>query len=115
MFKLLRLWNLALCDENYIPREIPPDKRDFDARFTDDIRLIALFDMSERYKLIEAYGLHCYTETDNGLLRLEIGFANRDYITGWLLGFGGKVKVLEPEYIAEDIKAAASKTLSQYN
>ena len=57
MFKLLRLWNLSLCEETYTPRDIPPERRDFNARFTDDIKLVAVFDKSERYKLIESYGL----------------------------------------------------------
>ena len=113
MFKLTRLWNLLLRGECYAQREIPPDKRDFNARFTDDIKLVAMFDSSERYKLIETYGPDCYTETDGGL-RLEIGFTNRDYMTSWLLGFGGKVRVLEPSDIADDIRAAAEKILSNY-
>ena len=113
LFKLLRLWNLTLREESYAPREIPPDRRDFNARFTDDLKLVALFDKSERHKLIESYGLHCYTETDEGL-RLEIGFTNHDFLMTWLLGFGEKVKVLEPKEIADDIKATAKNILSRY-
>jgi predicted DNA-binding transcriptional regulator YafY len=81
--------------------------------FPDDIKLVAVFDVSERYKLIESYGLDCYAETSDGL-RLEAGFTNRDFLVSWLLGFGEKVKVLKPDYIAEDIKTAAKKTLSRY-
>lgn len=113
MFKLLRLWNLKLCDESYTPREIPPERRDFNARFTDDIRLIAVFDPSVRYQLIESYGLNCYTETDEGL-RIEIGFTNRDFMIGWLLGFRDKVKVLEPNDIAEEITTAAENIILRY-
>jgi len=113
MFKLTRLWNLKIDENKYLPREIPPEKRDFNARFTDDIKLIALFDPSEKYRLIETYGMDCYTETDGGL-RLEIGFTNRDYLISWLLGFGEKVKVLEPKDITDGIKNAAEKILEQY-
>ena len=113
MFKLTRLWNLILCDETYTPREIPPERQDFNTCFSDDINLVALFDSSVKYKLIESYGLNCYTETENGLL-FEFGFMNRDFLMEWLLGFGEKVKVLEPNDIADDIKTAAEKILSQY-
>ena len=113
MFKLLRLWNLSLCDEKYRLREIPPERKDFNAQFTDDIKLVAVFDVSEKYKLIESYGLNCYTETEEGL-RMEIAFTNHDFLVGWLLGFGGNVKVLEPKEIADDIKTAAEKILEQY-
>ena len=113
MFKLLRLWNLSLCDEFYAPREIPPERRDFGANFPDDITLIAVFDPTERYKLIEAYGLDCYTETEDGLL-IEIDFTNREFLINWLLGFGGRVKVLEPQDVAEGIKQAAENILLRY-
>ena len=113
LFKLQRLWNLSLCDEQYTPREIPPDKRDFNAKFTDDIKFVAMFDPSVKYQLIEIYGLDCFTETDEGIL-FEFGFTNREFLVGWLLGFGGKVKVLAPDYIVEDLKAAAENILENY-
>ena len=115
LFKLGRLWNLRLCDERFAPREIPAEKRDFKAWFEEDKehKLVALFDPSEKYQLIETYGLHCYEETAEGL-RFEIKFTKRDYILAWLLGFGGRVKVLEPEFIVEDLKTAAENILSRY-
>jgi predicted DNA-binding transcriptional regulator YafY len=113
MFKLLRLWELKICDETYTPREIPPEKRDFNTRFEETAKLVALFDPSAKYRLIETYGLDCFTETNKGI-RFEIGFSDRDYMTDWLLGFGGKVKVLEPLYIAEALRAAAKNILSRY-
>ena len=111
MFKLTRLWGLTLSDEAYAPREIPPERRDFGLR--DDKRLVAVFDPSVRYQLIDAYGPQCWTETDGGL-RFEIGFTNSGYIIGWLLGFGGKVKVLEPDDIARSIRDAARNILARY-
>ena len=114
IFKLARLWGLTLREESYAPRYIPPEKRDFNAHLPDDKRLIALFDPSVKYQLIETYGLGCYTETEEGLLRLEAGFTNQDFIMSWLLGFGGKVKVLEPRDIADEIRAAAKKILDRY-
>ena len=113
MFKLVRLWNLELCEDTYALRDIPPGRTDFNARFTDHLKLIALFRPSERWKLIECYGLDCYTETRDGL-RLEIGYTNEDYMVGWLLGFGGNVRVLEPEQIARRVRDAAQNILRAY-
>ena len=113
LFKLLRLWNLELCDEFYLPREIPPEKRDFSLRYTEKTRLIALFDPSEKYRLIETYGIDCFTETPDGLL-FELGFANRDFLISWLLGFGDRVKVLGPGDIVENIQAIAENILLRY-
>mgnify|MGYP000901784150 CR=1 FL=1 len=114
MFKLTRLWDLQLCTETFSPREIPSEKRAFNAHLPDDKKLVALFDPSVRYLLIETYGLHCYTETEEGLLRLEIGYTNRDFTISWLLGFGAKAKVLEPVDMAEDIKRIAANIFDSY-
>ena len=113
LFKLLRLWNLTLCEEIYTPKEIPPEKRDFSIRYKSDIKLTALFDLSAKYHLIETYGLDCFTETDEGLL-FELGFTNREFLISWLLGFGNKVKVLKPTEIAETLKTTAENILSRY-
>ncbi|MCL2565076.1 MAG: YafY family transcriptional regulator [Defluviitaleaceae bacterium] len=114
LFKLARLWNLCLCDEKYILRDIPPEKRDWNSHLTDDIKLVALFDKSAKYQLIESYGMDSYRESAEGL-RLEIGFTNKSYMISWLLGFGDKVKVLEPFYIAEEVRETAKNILSIYS
>ncbi len=115
MFKLARLWDLQLGKETFIYREIPSAKQNFNAYLIDDKKLVALFDPSVKYQLIETYGINCYTETEEGLLRLEIEYTNQDYIISWLLSFGGDVKVLEPKDIAEAIFEAAQKILKNYN
>ena len=114
MFKLMRLWNLTFGEDCYVPQEIPPERKDFGTQFTDDIKLTALFAPSEKYKLVESYGLNCYTETENGLL-FEFGFENRDYLMNWLLSFGDKVKVIEPDDIIKEIQSIAKNILSHYN
>jgi len=113
MFKLNRLWNLSLCDEQFALREIPPEKRDFNNHLTDDCKLVALFDKSAKYLLIETYGPDCYYETDESL-HFEIGCTNQRYMISWLLGFGDNVKVLEPQEIADEIKSVAKKILIRY-
>ena len=113
LFKLLRLWDLTLSEETYTPREIPPEKRDFNTSYTSDKKLIALFDPSVKYHLVETYGMGCFTETNDGLL-FEMSYTNRDFFIGWFLGFGDKVKVLEPSDMANDIKTAAKNILSKY-
>ena len=113
MFKLNRLWNLLPCDEQFAVREIPPQKRDFSSQLTDDHKLVALFDKSAKYLLIEAYGLDCFHETAEGL-HFEVGFTNRNYMISWLLSFGDKIKVLEPQDIADEIQTIARNILVRY-
>ena len=113
MFKLNRLWNLSLSDESFTMRDIPIEKRDFNNHFTDDKKLVAIFDKSVKYLLIDAYGMDCYHEEKDGLY-FEIGYTNQSYIISWLLSFGDKVKVLEPDHIAAEIQSTAKNILSSY-
>ena len=114
LFKLNRLSNLRLADESYSPREIPPDKQDFGARMPDSKPLVALFDPSAEYRLVESYGPNCYTKTEGGQLLLESGYTNVDYTLNWLLGFGAKAQVLEPPEIAIELREIARNILALY-
>jgi len=111
MFKLQRLWELHICEETFPHRDIPEEKRDFSAQFPDNKTLVALFQPSVEYHLIEMYGLDCCTRTDANLLRLEIGYTNYEYILSWILSFGDKVRVLEPAEMALDIRRIAENML----
>jgi len=114
MFKLTRLWNETLCEGTYTPREIPPERRDFNAQFMEEnIKLAALFHPSEKYQLMDAYGPDSFIEREDGLL-FEMGFKNANYVVSWLLGFGGKVKILEPPEIAKALQDAANDILECY-
>lgn len=114
LFKLGRLWDLQLCEETYKQREIPPQRRDFNAHLPDDKKLVILFESSVKYQIIEAYGLNCFTETEDGRLRLEIGYTNREYTISSLLGFGNKAKVIEPVDMADEIKSIAENIIKNY-
>ena len=113
LFKLTRLWDLEICDAEYIARDIPPEKRDFNAHHEEDTNFVAIFDPSVKYQLIDIYGPDCYTETQDGLL-VEFGYTSRDHLISWLLGFGEKVKVLEPIDVVEELQATAEKILKRY-
>ena len=113
MFKLNRLWNLSASDKRFTMRDIPPEKQDFNRHLSDDIKLVAVFDKSVTYQLIETFGLYCFHEDDEGL-HFEFGFANRSYTISWLLSFGDKVKVLEPIDLAAEIQSIAKNILSRY-
>ena len=113
MFKLNRLCNLRKCDDKFASRDIPSEKRDFYSHLHDNKKLIAIFDKSAKFLIIETYGMDCYFETTEGL-HFEIGFTNRSYMISWLLSFGDKVKVIEPPDIAADIQNIAKKILSIY-
>lgn len=113
MFKLTRLWNLEVGPERFTPREVPPGRMDWGARFADDQPLVALFDPSQKHHLIDSYGLSCFDEAPDGRLRLSVGYTNRAYTLRWLLGFGSHVEVVEPADLRDEIRAEAEKMLAR--
>jgi len=113
MFKLNRLWGLIKCDEQFVKRDIPTERRDFDQHLSEDIKLVALFDKMVKYQLVDSYGPDSFIEDDNGL-HFEFWYTNRRYLMSWLLGFGDKVKVLEPQDIVVELQEVAKKILEQY-
>ena len=114
LFKLNRLWDLELGEGLFRARELPPEELDFDRRFSAGAyRLKALFEGSEKYRLIEEYGPDCYQETPAGLL-LERDFASYSNMREWVLSFGNRAEVLEPEELRADLKRQAEAMLKKY-
>lgn len=109
-----RLWNLHITETEFIPREIPEQSTDFDSHIPDDYMITAIFDSSEKYRLIEEYGVGYYTEKEDGRLLFRRGFTNIDVMISWLLGFGDKVEVIEPMEIREQIKKIIQNALDKY-
>lgn len=115
LFKLARLLELAACEEMFIPKNIPEEKKDFNIHFTDDHYIEAEFDASVKYLLIEEYGIESFTEKEDGKLFARINYTHKDHMLGWLLRFGDKVIVLEPEDIVNEIKQTAANLLQNYS
>ncbi len=112
LFKLNRLWDIRILDKGFIPREIPESALQFDDYFSSHtIHLKAVFSESEKYRLIEEYGVHCYGVTEDGKLLLERDFASYDHMRSWIFSFGDKVTILEPRQLCEDRKKQAAAIL----
>lgn len=114
MFKLNRLWNLQTTDEIFSPRLISQENLDFGNCWTVEIKLTALFDKSVKYRLIDDRGIDSYTITEDGRLLLESNYTNYDNLLEWVLSFGNKVEVLEPESLRNDLAEQAEKILKYY-
>jgi len=115
LFKLHRLWKLQNTKIPFEPRDLPEGKPDFDTYFKNaESKLIALFDAGVKYRLIEEYGVECFTTTDSGKLLFQRFFASSDYVLHWILSFGDNVKVIEPPELISKIREHAKNILTQY-
>lgn len=113
MFKLSRLWELTLTGNHFSPREVPEEEKQFGAYLTDHLPLRALFQKSEQYRLVEEYGPDCCRNTPDGRLLFSCGYTNRENTVSWLLSFGERVEVLEPEEIRLELFERAKKMVER--
>ncbi|MBN2238273.1 MAG: YafY family transcriptional regulator [Dehalococcoidales bacterium] len=114
LFKLNRLWEITLSEERFTQRYIPANAAERNSAFPDPYSVKLLFDKNVRFRLIEEYGLHCYTETDEGLL-LDLDYTNRDYIKSWILSFGEAVTVLAPEDFRDEMNKSIENMFENYH
>ena len=115
MYKLRRLWNLQITQEHFSPREIPEEKTRFGSHMTDDYIVTAVYDPCVKYRLVEEYGPDCFTRQEDGRLYTEWGFTTKEQALEWFLGFGIRVKVLEPGEMVDLMKEALDAARALYS
>ena len=76
--------------------------------FPGGIRVKALFDRDQKWRLAEEFGPDSVTETEDGKLLFTADYTDLDNLVTWLMTFKDKAEVLEPpearEMIAEAVK-----------
>lgn len=114
LFKLNRLRELKIKKDEFLPREIPEEKKNFDKYFMDELQVTILFDPSVKYRLIDEYGIDSFIEREDGKLLFHFGFTNKEFFLSWILGFGDKAEILDPQTFKQEIKKIAENILKQY-
>ncbi len=103
LFKLNRMDKVKKTDTEFTCRQVSlPDLSD-EKVFTGGIHLKALFTPDVKWRIVEEFGIGCYTETKDGRVLLEQEFTNMDQMVSWLLAFGDKAEVIEPKEVREQI------------
>ena len=108
LFKLNRMDRIQETEQRYERREAPlPDLSD-EKIFPGGIRVKALFDRDQKWRLAEEFGPDSVTETEDGKLLFTADYTDLDNLVTWLLTFKDKAEVLEPiearKMIAEAVK-----------
>ena len=108
LFKLNRMDQIQETEQRYERREAPlPDLSD-EKIFPGGIRVKALFDRDQKWRLAEEFGPDSVTETEDGKLLFTADYTDLDNLVTWLMTFKDKAEVLEPpearEMIAEAVK-----------
>lgn len=99
LFKLSRLSELCLEGKSFERRQVPLPDFSTEHVFPAGIQIKALFSADCKWRLIEEYGVGCYSEQKDGKLLFSCGVMDENYLLGWILSFGNQVRLLEPEYL----------------
>lgn len=116
LFKLNRLSDLKVSPGHFDKREVPVKLLEFNDYFdTINYSLKALFESSEKYRLIDEYGTDSFSENSDGRLYFERDFVSYQNMREWVFSFGDKVTVLAPKKLCDDIVLNAKNILDKHD
>ena len=105
---------VAETDETVICRDADVPDLSTEKIFPGEIIVKALFTRDMKWRLIEDFGPHCFTETDDGRLLFTADYTDMENLVTWLMTFGAKAEVLEPAEARDIIRRNAEETLQLY-
>lgn len=83
-------------------------------REQDEDRVKALFAPEVKWRLVEEFGPECFNETKDGNLLFEREYTNEDNLISWILTFGDKAEILEPEDMREKFITTLKNIQTRY-
>ena len=114
LFKLNRMDCVVETDRGFLRRDVPMPDLSNEKIFPGGIKVKALFTPNMKWRLVEEFGPNCFTETDDGRLLFSADYTDMENLVTWLMTFGAKVEVLEPEEVRDIIRRNAEETLKIY-
>ena len=114
LFKLNRMVHVREKDTVFVCREAAlPDLSD-EKIFPGGIKVKALFEADQKWRLVEEFGPACFTEYGDGRLLFTADYTDMESLVTWLMTFGDKVEVLEPKEARNEIARMANKMAMIY-
>ena len=113
LFKLNRMTELA-TGELFEFRPAPLPDLEPERVFLVNYQVTVLFNPTCRWRLVEEYGADRFTEEPDGRLRFTGGFPDADSVLSWVLTFGDKAELLEPEKLREQLGALTKALAHRY-
>lgn len=114
LFKLNRMEELKISAAQYEVRMVPMPDLSTEKIFPGRIRVEAVFAPELRWRLVEEFGPHCYSELPDGTLLFCSDYTDEESLTDWLLTFRDGVRVLEPERIRQRLFQIAKNMTEIY-
>ena len=114
LFKLNRMDKVLVLDKGFECRSVPLPDMSAELMYPRDIKVKALFDPDTKWRLVEEFGTDCCGETKDGKILFSADYSDMDNLVSWMLTFGDKVEVLEPQEVRERLKEIADNMSKKY-
>lgn len=114
LYKLNRLWELCLMDMLFEARNISEADMKWGSHISDDYFITAIYESSEKYKLVEEYGPSCFETMEDGRLYTRWGFTDPDTAAYEFLAHGDKVEIVEPAEMREKVRKLAESIAKKH-
>ncbi|MDE6530472.1 MAG: YafY family transcriptional regulator [Lachnospiraceae bacterium] len=114
LFKLNRMDQVAESDQGFVSRNAPIPDLSNEKIFPGGIKVKALFAPDVKWRLVEEFGPHCFTENGDGRLLFSADYTDIENLITWILTFGAKAEVLEPKDVRNAIRSIAEETIKLY-
>ena len=115
LFKLNRMDRLKLSEKTFDKRSVPLPDLSNERIFPGGIHVKALFDAECKWRLVEDFGTGCFEEQPDGGLLFRADYTDRENLITWLLSFQDKVKLLEPQYLASEMRQIIKNMEARYS
>lgn len=114
MFKLNRMDGVQKTEKIFECRDATMPDLSNEKIFPGGIKVKALFEPDQKWRLVEEFGPSCFTETDDGRLLFTADYTDMENLITWILTFGDKVEVLETKEARKKIALMVQKMTTIY-
>ena len=114
LFKLNRMDGVQKTEKTFECRDATMPDLSNEKIFPGGIKVKALFEPDQKWRLVEEFGPSCFTENDDGRLLFTADYTDMENLITWILTFGDKAEVLEPKEARKKIALMVQKMTTIY-
>lgn len=111
MFKLSRILSMELLEKNFLPVPFPEEGNNGRQKYS---RIVLRFPVEMAYRVYDEFDTNEISVDQDGALVVDVEMPEDDWLTGYLLSFGGQVEIIAPAYLKETVAAKAREIYERY-